>query len=617
MPTVVHRTACPLDCPDGCTLDVTVDDGRLVAVDAAPPGEGNPLTQGWICQKVKHHHRRVYAPERVLTPLVRRGPKGSGDFRPATWDEALDLIAGRIDEALVQVGPDGVVPYLYSSSASVLAAGALTPLLFARIGAPDVIHTICAHTAGVAKDQIFGGMLSADPLDLPHAKLVVIWGANPTASNTHLLPLVTAAKRNGATIVVVDPRRTGAAKRADLHLAVMPGTDVVLAYALAGLLEATGRIDRAFCAEHATGVDEFLTAARVWTVDRAAEVCGVDAGDIRRLGELIATADTAMLRMGWGLERNRNGGSCWLAPPALWVLAGHFGRLGSGVVYSTGGASPIDLDRLWTSDDPRPPRTELSMNEVGPAILGELAGWSAPARVLFVQGANPANTAVDQATMLRALARDDVFTVVHDQVMTDTARVGRCRAPGHHAFRGRRHRRLVRLVHAPAHPGGDRPGRREPHQRRGGRRAGRPAGVLRRPLLDVGDGTARAGHDRRRRRRPAPSAGRGRHRAVPRHLPRSPRRAGPAVRPGQRAPAPRLPPVGVGLSAHPDQPGQQPDGDLDVRRVQRPGGRRVDPSDGRARRAASARATPSRCSTTPDGSHSPPVSTPRCGPASA
>ena len=427
MTTAVLRTACPLDCPDACTLDVTVDDGRITAIDAAPIGEGNPLTAGWICHKVKHHHRRVYAPERILTPLIRTGPKGSAEFRPAGWDEALDLVAEKMRSAVATDGPDSVVPYLYSSSAALFASGALTPMLFARMGAPDVIHTICANTAGLAKEQIFGGMLSADPLDLPHARLVVIWGANPNASNSHLLPLITEAKRNGAKVVVVDPRRTGVAGRADLHLPVIPGTDVALAYAVANILAETDRIDRGFCDAHATGVDEFLAAAAGWPVARAAQVCGVDPDAIRAFAELVATTKPAMLRMGWGPERNRNGGSCWLAPPALWVLAGHFGQLGSGVIYSTSSPLPIDLDRLW-DDDPahpeataRPDRSEMNMNEVGAIVGGEPGTWPTPIKVLFIQGANPANTAVDQETMLRALGRDEVFTVVHEQVMTDTA----------------------------------------------------------------------------------------------------------------------------------------------------------------------------------------------------
>ena len=412
-------TACPLDCPDTCSLSVDVDDqGRLAHVDAAP---GNPLTQGYICHKVKHHARRVYAPERVRTPLVRVGPKGEERFREATWDEALDLVADRLQEAMGgDGGPAGVLPYVYNSSAGAVASAALTPLLFARLGVPEVAHTICAATAGQAWDDTFGDMLSADPLDVSHAGLVVVWGANPTVSNTHLLPLITEAKRNGARLVVIDPRRTGVAHRADLHLAVRPGTDVALAYALARLLRERGAVDRAFCDDHASGVEEYLTAAEEWSLRRAAEVCGVAAEDIDELATMIATVRPGFLRLGWGPERNRNGGSSCRAILGLWVLAGQFGRRGSGVMASLSGTAPLSSAGLVAGERP-PPAGCVNMNRVGAILCGEEPGAS-PARVLFVQGANPAATAPDQLTMLRGLAREDLFTVVHDQVVTDTAR---------------------------------------------------------------------------------------------------------------------------------------------------------------------------------------------------
>ena len=230
------RTACPLDCPDGCTLEVVVTDGRLVAVDAAPvdgadPGV-SPFTQGFICKKVKGHHQRVYSPERVLTPLVRTGPKGDGTFRPASWDEALDLVADRIAAAVAD-DPATVVPYLYNSSAGALGRGVLGPLLWDALGASEVDHTICAASTGKAWSMTFGSMPGADPFDVVHAQLVVVWGANPAIANTHFPPLVQRARDNGAAVVVVDPRRTAMARRADLHLAVRPGTDVVLAMAVA------------------------------------------------------------------------------------------------------------------------------------------------------------------------------------------------------------------------------------------------------------------------------------------------------------------------------------------------------------------------------------------------
>jgi anaerobic selenocysteine-containing dehydrogenase len=409
-------TACPLDCPDTCSLEVVVERGRLTSVDAGP---GNPFTQGFICHKVKHHARRVYAPERVLTPLVRTGAKGSGSFAPLSWDDALDLVAGRLGSAFTDDGPASVLPYVYNSSAGELAADALVPLLFARLGVPPVAHTICAATAGQAWDDTFGDMLSADPLDLPQTRLVVLWGANPTVSNTHLLPLITEAKRNGAVLVVVDPRRTGVAARADEHLSVRPGTDVALAYALARLLRERGHVDESFCASHATGVDEFLAAADDWSTARAAEVCGIATRQIEELARLVAGVRPAMLRVGWGAERNRNGGSSWRAILGLWVLAGQFGERGGGILTSLSSAAPLSTAGLPLG--PPPPTTgEVNMNRVGAILCGEEPD-APPARVLFVQGANPAATAPDQGAMLRGLAREDLFTVVHDQVLTDTA----------------------------------------------------------------------------------------------------------------------------------------------------------------------------------------------------
>src|SRR5450755_4627384 len=180
----VLSTACPLDCPDTCSLSVTVEDGRIVGVDAGP---GNPLTDGFICQKVKHHALRVYAPERVLTPLVRNGPKGVGEFRAASWDEALDLVAERLRDAEARFGAESVVPYVYNSSAPAMQS-LVIDRFFKRFGASRVDHTICAATHGKAWAEMFGDMLSADPRDVVHARLIVVWGANPTVSNVHFPP---------------------------------------------------------------------------------------------------------------------------------------------------------------------------------------------------------------------------------------------------------------------------------------------------------------------------------------------------------------------------------------------------------------------------------------------
>lgn len=418
MAVVDHVTACPLDCPDTCSLAVSATDGRITKVDAAP---GNPLTDGFICQKVKHHAERVYAPERIMTPLIRVGAKGTGEFRATTWDEALDMVVGRLRAAETDHGPESVVPFVYNSSAPFLQDEA-GERLWRRFGASRLHHTVCAATHHAAYGSTFGDMFSSDPLDIVHAKLIVLWGANPTVTNTHLLPLITRAQReNGARVVVIDPRATGVTRRADLHLPVQPGTDVVLAYAIANELESRDLLAHEFLADHASGVEEFLAAAREYPVARAADICGVRPSAITELAELWGTVRPATLRAGWGLERNRNGGSACAAVFALSVLTGQFGALGSGVLASLGEATPLawDAREPETPEDRRRPRA-FGMNQIGAQLCD--ATLDPPIAVMFIQGSNLVATNPDQGAVMRGLARENLFTVVHDQVLTDTAR---------------------------------------------------------------------------------------------------------------------------------------------------------------------------------------------------
>jgi anaerobic selenocysteine-containing dehydrogenase len=422
---VVH-TACTLDCPDACSLEVTVEGSgaseRIVKVDAAP---GNPLTQGWICAKVRRHAERVHSPERVLTPLIRVGAKGEGRFRALPWDDALAIIAGRIREAVEVAGAESVVAYTYNSSTARVEQHSATEAFFAAIGSTELVHTICAHTVGEAWTSVFGSMGSADPADVVHSDLVVVWGANPNASNVHVAELLRQAQRSGARIVVIDPRATPIAQRADLHLAVLPGTDVVLAYAIAHRWAERGGIDREFLAQHdIVGADEFLAAAAEWTLDRAAEVCGLDAADIAALADWWAASPRAMLRLGWGQERNRNGFSACRAVLALPVLGGHFprheGDRGRGVAQSlkAGALSGVVAKSRWPHEAFGHERRSLPMHRIGEWMA---PGSSDPCRVLFVQGSNPMVMCPDTRAVRAAFERTDVFTVVHEQVLTDTA----------------------------------------------------------------------------------------------------------------------------------------------------------------------------------------------------
>lgn len=412
---VVH-TACTLDCPDACSLAVTVTDGRITAIDAGPD---NPFTDGWICAKVRRHHRRVYAPERVLTPLVRTGPKGSGEFRSASWDEALELIADRVQRTRASKGPDGVVAYTYNSSSAVVESDSASEALFAAIGATVVTHTICGHTNAASWSSVYGAMRSAAPEDVLHSRLIVIWGANPTASNTHFPPLVHEAQKNGAKVVVIDPRRTPMAARADLHLPIRPGSDAALAYAIANLWLGHGHLDRDFMAAHAEGAEEYLVHARVWSLNHACEVTGLDPDDIQTLARWWGTTRPSMLRIGWGPERNENGGAACRAILGLPVLGGHFGVRGSGVIGALR-IRPADGRRRWPAEALEgPARREVPMHQIGQWMA---PGSGDPCEVLFVQGANPVVTCPDTHAVIAAFSRDDVFTVVHEQVLTDTAR---------------------------------------------------------------------------------------------------------------------------------------------------------------------------------------------------
>ncbi len=415
-------TACSLDCPDSCSLEVTVEDGKLVALDGITDGP-NPSTKGWICAKVKNTPQLLHGPDRIATPLRRSGPKGSGEFVEIGWDEALDLFAEKVTEAVAANGWDSVVPYLYSSSAGKLGRAGLSPLVWEHLGAARTDITICAATVGEAWDRTYGSLPSADPQDLRFSELIVVWGANPNVSHPHLGPVIEERRRAGAKLVVVDPRRTPIADRADLHLAVRPGTDGVLAMAVASLLQRDGHLDMAFIDRWVDGADQYLAECQKWTPARAAEICGLAAVDIEQFAEMYGTIRPAMLRVGWGQERNRNGGSASRAVFVLPALAGQFGVPGSGVFNSISGGVGYDATAIRSAvvGDAAPPhRRPINMNRLGRILVDDEGGR---VDVLFVQGSNPAATCPEQAIVLEGLARDDLFTVVHDLTMTDTARL--------------------------------------------------------------------------------------------------------------------------------------------------------------------------------------------------
>ena len=414
MTITTHHSACPLDCPDLCSLVVEVEDGRVRKVDGDP---ATPFTGGFVCGKVRNLAEHLYGEARVLTPMIRVGPKGEGALRPASWDEALALIVDRIEAARARHGGEAILPFHYGGSNGWLSEGGTATRFFRRLGASRCVRTLCAAPSTEAVRGLYGKVPGVALEDYAHSKLIVLWGMNPSATGIHLVPVIERAQAAGATLVVVDPRRTPLARKADLHLAVRPGADLPVALAMIRALFEGGHADLAFLAAHARGVDELRWRAEPWTLARAADVAGLDVADLERFVSLYAAASPAVIRAGWGLERNRNGGSAVAAVLALPAVAGKLGVRGGGYTMSNG-------DAAWTvGPEPGIAEPEPATRAINMSLLGEvLASAAPPVEVLFVYNCNPASTVPDQGAVLRGLARDDLFTVVHEQVLTDTCR---------------------------------------------------------------------------------------------------------------------------------------------------------------------------------------------------
>src|SRR3954465_5692487 len=278
------RPACPLDCPDSCTLDVTVEKGRVVKIDG---GDTNPVTRGYICAKVRRFTERLYGEDRLLHPAIRKGQKGQGTFSRVTWDEALDHIAKRMQHIRDTTGAEAILPFCYGGSNGLLTQDTNDATLFRGFGTSRLARTVCAAPTGAANQALYGKMPGVTYADYGHARLIVFWGVNPAASGIHLIPYVREARKLGAKLVVIDPRTTSLARQADLHLAPRPGTDLPLALALHRFLFERGD-GAAFLAEHARGVEGLRARAEEWTIERAARTCELDPDDVRRFADLYA-----------------------------------------------------------------------------------------------------------------------------------------------------------------------------------------------------------------------------------------------------------------------------------------------------------------------------------------
>lgn len=415
--TLTERpSVCTLDCPDTCSLTVTVEGDRIVKVRGS---EALPLTAGVVCNKVAHHTAAfVHGPARLTHPLRRVGPKGSGQFERIGWTEALDIIHTRVTDAMAQHGRETVMPLNYAGPHGMLAMDSMSLRFFNKLGATQLFRrSMCGAVRSEAWAGTFGLVPGIGPDAAADAKLNIVWGNNATVCNLHLVRQVRQSMRNGGRLVVVDPLRVKIAEQAHLHLALKPGTDVVLAFALALELERLGAHNASFIAENVLGYEAFMDAAREWPVVRAAEVCGLEAGDIRTLAEWMAEADPLVLGIGNGLERGRNGGSGIRAAVALPALMGKLDAR-NGLVLGAGNAFPKTPARLTRPDLlPGPTRT-LDIMDVGRHLADD--DVAPPLKALFIYNHNPVVVHGDQNRMRRGLEREDVFLVGIEIAMTES-----------------------------------------------------------------------------------------------------------------------------------------------------------------------------------------------------
>ena len=408
---------CPLDCPDTCSWVVTVQDGRAVKLQG---NREHPFTRGSLCVKVNHFLEHTQLPDRLLWPLRRAGRKGEGRFARISWDEALGEIAARWRAIIERDGPQAVWPYYGTGTLGMIQglAGA-GRRLWNVLGTSQHHLSICMAAGGFATGYTLGdNRIGMDPEGFAEARLVILWGANPLVTHHHIWKFIEAARRRGAHVVVIDPIRTRTADQADEHVAPRPGTDAALALGLLHVVVARGAEDRDFIEAHTLGWDAFRERILEYPPARVAEITGLPVGRIEELGERLATARPTAIRIGPGMQRHAGGGMAVRTITCIPGVTGDWRHPGGGVAYDTRSFFKGNWAALWR-DDLRPPGTRvLAMTRLGEALL-ELR--DPPVRALLVYGSNPAASVPDQNKARRALAREDLFTVVIDHFQTDTA----------------------------------------------------------------------------------------------------------------------------------------------------------------------------------------------------
>lgn len=406
-------SVCTKDCPDTCGLLVKVEDGKITQVKGDPD---HPFTRGFICKKAGYFPQHAHNEQRILTPLRRNGPKGSGQFEAIGWDEALDQVVAKITSIAADHGPEAVLPYFYAGHMGLIQRNA-GMAFFHKLGASRLLGTICGPAATVGYEASLGSGPSTDIESAVDSDFIIIWGSNTLTTNVHAWSFFKKARDKGAKVVVIDPYRTRTAKKADIHLMPMPGTDAALALGMMQVLIAEDLVDRDYLANHAVGFEALIQRAAEYPPENAAEICGVPAADIRELALAYGSAKAPYIRTGWGPARQLRGAMALRTIACLPALVGAFKTPGAGITRTLGGG-PVNLTRL-TRPDLCPPGTRVvNMVALGDALT-RLS--DPPIKLLYNFMSNPAAVAPQSSLVTEGLRRDDLFLVVHEHFMTDTA----------------------------------------------------------------------------------------------------------------------------------------------------------------------------------------------------
>ena len=417
MSITTKPSVCPLDCPDTCSLSIEVENDIIKKVKGS---SANPYTAGAVCDKVvKYYPNFVHGEARLRQPLMCTGERGSGEFEPTSWESALSLIAEKTKATIDEYGPETVLPFNYAGPHGQLAVASMDRRFFYKMGATLLDRgPLCGGVRGAAYASLFGNAPGMPPEQATEADLIAVWGNNVTVSNLHLARVIKQARENAAKLIVIDPKRTRIAEQAHLYIQIAPGTDVVLAQALAAEMERRGKVDTVFVEQWVEGAETFLAECRQYSLEDAARICGVPLELITRLADMYANARKLACSIGNGIERGKSGGSGLRSIMAVSVLMGQLGHRGAGIIAKPGLAFPATPEKLQRPDlIPDGTRT-LNIVDVGRHLLND--DLDPPLRSIFIYNHNPVATHPDQNRMMRALSRPELFNVGIDVVMTDS-----------------------------------------------------------------------------------------------------------------------------------------------------------------------------------------------------